>query len=222
MSSLNPYFTFNYVQPEEYRFSHDSVFLARKAFELHSGNLKEAIGLDLCAGCGIVGLDFLYHWKVAGRPLAGKFDFLEVQNIYRGYFDQNVKSFGADLLSVNFLNQNYDVLKSESYKARYNIILSNPPYFRPEQGILSPSEFKNRCRFFIDSDFKNLIEAINNSLRPEGVAYLLLRDLKDHGHDPLAEARTILSGHRSISVVADIRGTPLALIGPVSDLKLFN
>lgn len=212
MNSINPYFTFNYAQPEEYHFSHDSVFLARQVFELYFENLQESTALDLCAGCGIVGLDFLYHCKSAGKLMPAKFDFLEVQNIYREYFEQNLRSFGASLPSVNFLNQNYEILKSESYQARYDLILSNPPYFRVNQGILSPSEFKNRCRFFIDSDFKNLIEAINNALKPQGSAYILLRDLQNHGVNPLNEARKILGEDRSISVVADIRGTPLVLI----------
>lgn len=212
MSSQNPHFTFNYVQPEEYRFSHDSVFLARKVFELFPGNLQDAIALDLCAGCGIVGLDFLYHCKTVGRDLPAHFDFLEVQNTYREYFEQNSQRFGDDLPPVNFLNENYEILKSEIFQNRYDLILSNPPYFRVNQGILSPSEFKNRCRFFIDSDFQNLIEAIHKTLKPEGSAYILLKDLLHHGVSPLEEAKKILGKERTISIVADIRGTPLAII----------
>jgi tRNA1Val (adenine37-N6)-methyltransferase len=212
MNSINPYFTFNYAQPEEYHFSHDSVFLARKVFELLPKNLEGSAGLDLCSGCGIVGLVFLYHYKSAALPMPAVFDFLEVQNIYRTYFEENVRSFGADLPTVNFLNQNYDTLKSKEFQHKYDFILSNPPYFRMNQGILSPSEFKNRCRFFIDSDFKSLIEGINNCLKPQGSAFILLRDLKKHGVDTLSEAQMILAGERSVSVIADIRGTPLVLI----------
>lgn len=212
MNSKNPHFTFNYVQPAEYHFSHDSVFLARQVFEFYPVDLQDARGLDLCSGCGIVGLDFLYHCKTAKRALPSQFDFLEVQNIYQKYFEENCQRFGPDLPTVNFLNKNYEILKSEVYRAHYDVILSNPPYFRVNQGILSPSEFKNRCRFFIDSDFKNLIEAIRNALKPEGRAFILLRDLKHHGASPLDEARKILADERTISIVGNIRGTPLALI----------
>lgn len=212
MSSINSNFTFNYVQPEEYRFSHDSVFLARQVFELFHHDLNEISGLDLCSGCGVVGLDFLFHCKTSGRGMPKKFDFLEVQNVYREYFEKNLLSFGDELPSVNFINDNYEVLKTDVFKARYDLILSNPPYFRVDQGMLSPSEFKNRCRFFIDSDFKNLIEAIDNALTPNGSAYVLLRDLKAHGVNPLEEAQKILADRRLISLVADIRGTPLVLI----------
>ncbi|UXR66032.1 RsmD family RNA methyltransferase [Bdellovibrio bacteriovorus] len=212
MSSINPHFTFNYVQPEEYRFSHDSVFLAREVFELLEGSLTPARALDLCSGCGIIGLDFLFHCRQAGRPLPAQFDFLEVQSVYQTYFAENLKSFGAGLPSVSFINQNYEVLKSPDMQGRYDLILSNPPYFRLNQGKMSPSEFKNRCRFFIDSDFKNLIEAIDNALSPQGQAYILLRDLQDHGWNPLNEARKILAGRRDIQQVADIRGTPVVRI----------
>ncbi len=210
--SVNHYFTFNYVQPEEYHFSHDSVFLARQVFESFTDDLQNMTALDLCAGCGIVGLDFLFHCKSAGKRMPASFDFLEVQSIYREYFEQNLHGFGSRLPLVNFLNHNYDILKAEYNQYRYDLIMSNPPYFRVNQGILSPSEFKNRCRFFIDSDFKNLIEAIDNTLKPHGSAYILLRDLQNHGVNPLDEARKILGGKRSISVVDDIRGTPLVLI----------
>ena len=62
MSSINNFFTFNYQQPNEYHFSHDSVFLARKAFEYVQSNYTSYDQvLDLCAGCGVVGLDFFFH-----------------------------------------------------------------------------------------------------------------------------------------------------------------
>lgn len=79
MASINSHFTFNYSQPEEYRLSHDSVFLAREIFEqLSALDLAGKRGLDVCAGCGIVGLDFLFHRRAAGQSVPEIFDFLEV------------------------------------------------------------------------------------------------------------------------------------------------
>src|SRR5690606_6729548 len=115
MNSLNPHFTFNYAQPEEYRFSHDSVFLARKVFEHFPHSLEGTKGLDLCSGCGIVGLDFLYHLKSEMKSLPESFDFMEIQEIYKDYFAQNLQNFGPGLPEVKFVNANYDELKSKKY-----------------------------------------------------------------------------------------------------------
>lgn len=216
MSSVNPFYTFNYSQPEEYRFSHDSVFLARKAFETLDpaiiGTLK---GLDLCAGCGIIGLDFIFHCQKELQKSPLSFDFLEVQERYREHFNTNAKKIQTTQTTLQFLNFNYAALLSENYHSHYDLILCNPPYFRPGQGKLSPSEFKNRCRFFIDSDFKTLLRAIAHSLSPRGQAFLLLRSLDDHGFDALAEAREVLSGLGTVvEPWADIRGTQAVRITP--------
>jgi tRNA1Val (adenine37-N6)-methyltransferase len=216
MSSLNLHYTFQYIQPEEYRFSHDSVFLARKVFEINQADLGGFRGLDLCSGCGIVGLDFLFHCKTNSRAMPESFDFIEVQDVYEKYFNENKKAFGSGLPTVHFLIWNYEKLKEDKSRERYDLIICNPPYFRPDQGSLSPSEFKNRCRFFIDSDFRGLLEGIGNSLKPKGSAYVLLRDLKAHGADTLEEAKKILSSNH-IEVVADIRGTSLIKISGTAD-----
>lgn len=62
VSSINKYPTFHYSQPSDYHFSHDSVFLAREIFERHSDQLAKGNVqiLDLCAGCGIVGMIYYF------------------------------------------------------------------------------------------------------------------------------------------------------------------
>lgn len=212
MSSINPHFTFTYSQPEEYRFCHDSVFLARTVFEVHPQEKKVLKALDLCSGVGIIGLDYLFHLRFSNREMPHFFDFLEVQNSYRSFFGENVKQLGEIRSELRFLNQNYEVLLNKEYEAQYDLILCNPPYFRLGLGMLSPSEFKNRCRFFIDSDFKTLFQAIHSSMKPDGHAYVLLRDLKENGIDTFKEAESMLRGKRTIEMIANIRGTPLVLI----------
>lgn len=177
MSSINPYFTIQYQQPDEYRFSHDSVFLARRVFEiLRDESVKFSHILDLCAGCGVVALDFLFHWQAAQLNLPGKTDFLEVQSIYQKYFAHNVAQI-PKMNSFEFLNLNYDqVFNQPKLKKQYDLILCNPPYFKVEAGLLSPSDFKNRCRFFIDSNFIELVRAIQYLLSPSGRAYVLIKD----------------------------------------------
>lgn len=186
MSSINPHFTQSYSQPEEYHFSHDSVFLSRKVFEIiRDRNLAPQRALDLCAGCGVIGLDLMFHLLKDTKPVPEEFDFVEVQEIYEDHFQKNVSTLLTNLpasTQFNFLNQNYAELRHNiKYKDRYDLILCNPPYFRVGQGKMSPSEFKNRCRFFIDSDFSELIRAIEYTLSPTGKAFILIKSLEKHG-----------------------------------------
>lgn len=221
MSSVNRYPTFEYSQPEEYRFSHDSVFLARKVYELFKDkDLSSLQGLDLCAGCGVIGLDFLYHcWHETGQTVKS-FDFIEVQAVYKDHFLKNCETLNTPETTLNFINANYQSLLGSTFTKKYDLILCNPPYFQVGQGKLSPSEFKNRCRFFIDSDFKNLMSFIAQSLAPGGKAYILLRDLGDHGINYQDEVRKMLHSEIQVINLGDIRGTDLICLStPPSDLK---
>lgn len=210
MVSLNPHFTFQYSQPEDYHFSHDSVFLARRSFEiLAQQGFVGNQALDLCAGCGIVGLDFLVHCERAQMPLVQSFDFLEVQDVYLPHFQENLLRADISQTKTEFIVGSYADLQER--KEKYDLIVSNPPYFRVGQGKMSPSEFKNRCRFFIDSDFKTLLESMAETLKDHGQAFFLLRDLSDHGFHAQAEAEKILSGRGSLLRLGDIRGTSFML-----------
>lgn len=210
MSSINPHFTFKYTQPEDYRFSHDSVFLARRVFEEYADKDTSSLkGLDLCAGCGIIGLDFLFHLNKEKNKAFSSFDFLEVQEVYAPYFQENAQHLKATSTQLNFIQKNYAELFLPEQANSYDLILSNPPYFHLNQGKLSPSEFKNRCRFFIDSDFATLFKGIENALQPQGHAYVLIRNQTEHGWDALQEAKDILSKNITCTVLDDIRGTDL-------------
>lgn len=208
MSSVNMHYTFHYSQPDEYRLSHDSVFFARQVFEhMKNTDLSNLSALDLCAGAGVVGMDFLFHRRSAGETVPKVFDFLEIQEIYRNHFTENIKRLGEVTSQLNFVLRNYNDLQTHEFKDHYDLILSAPPYFLPGHGKLSPSEFKNRCRFFIDSDLKNLLLGIQYSLKKSGSAYLLLRDLPEHNWNVIQEAEMICSPKMELSVLGDIRGT---------------
>ena len=184
MTSINHFFTMNYDQPSGYHFSHDSVFFARKVFELVvSQKLPTTHILDLCSGCGIIGLDFLFHLTKNKLEIPRQADFVEVQDIYIPYFERNVNRLDCST-SCHFLNLNYiDLQEDLSLKNKYDLIVCNPPYFRKELGRLSPSEFKNRCRFYLDADFQNLFQSIKYVLSETGTAYVLIKSLKKHGID---------------------------------------
>jgi tRNA1(Val) A37 N6-methylase TrmN6 len=208
----NTQFTFNYFQPDEYRFSLDSVFLAQKVASLikDNSNLSHWRTLDLCAGCGIIGLELSLH-----SPQLKKIDFLEVQESYREYFEKNVKMIYPQFSDSEFpfLNWNYQTLLNlEHFENAYDLIVSNPPYFFQNEGLLSPSQFKNRCRFFLDSDFETLIKAVLFVLKPNAIAYLLVRTGTEHGRTPLNDIKKILLDRGVAEVIDNIRGTDIIAI----------
>lgn len=203
-------FTYNYKQPDEYHFSLDSIQLAQfVATQLNTGSdLGSLRVLDLCAGCGVIGMELSWH-----HPTIRHIDFVEVQDIYTEYFYQNLTHINRPELQFRWHLLNYDELHQPNWKNKFDLIISNPPYFQPGHGTLSPSEFKNRCRFFLDSSFENYIRALENSLTNKGKAYFLLRPLTHHGFDLIAEMHHALrEPSTTIKKVARIRGTDIILL----------
>lgn len=203
-------FTYQYQQPDEYHFSLDSIQLADfVANELKShSDLNSMRVLDLCAGCGVIGIQLSWHLRALKQ-----IDFVEVQEIYSNYFHQNVAIVNRSELELHWHLLNYDALLDVSWKNKYDLIISNPPYFLPEHGMLSPSKFKNHCRFFLDSSFENFILAMMNSLASRGKAYFLLRPLLQHGYDMLSKIRALLQDTTIvIEKVGSIRGTDVVCL----------
>lgn len=222
MSDRNPAipFTYKYSQPEEYHFSVDSIEMAWEVAEYLKSRIAEDNlvkkqspadylknkmrwwkTLDLCAGCGVIGFDLNFH-------LSGirNIDFVDVQPIYAEHFQKNLELIQNEG-EFQFIQKNYEDLLNSGFQEKYHLIVCNPPYFKIEQGKLSPSDFKNRCRFYIDSTFEKLIAAIEYSLHPEGEAFLLLRELEDHGMNMLEELRTLCRGKIQVENLTMVRGT---------------
>lgn len=189
--------------------------MARQAFELTAKrDLTSSKILDLCAGCGIVGLDFLFHRHKAGLTQPLSTDFVEVQEVYKTHFNQNTNEFKKIIGTQPYLqliNTNYENLQQPEYKDRYDLVLCNPPYFRLGQGALSPSEFKNRCRFFIDSDFKQLLASLEACTALGAEVYILLNSLSEHGIDLETEIRQFAPRFKS-EKIGLIRSTDFWLL----------
>ena len=202
-------FTYDYSQPKAYRFSLDSVYLAKVVAEVIPplADFSDFQVLDLCSGCGVIGMELHFH-----RPHLRSITFVEVQNEYKSHFETNLKTIEKfhpeQKLNFQLFEINYNqMLKTSRFAEFFDLIVCNPPYFFKDEGLLSPSEFKNRCRFFLDSDFSTLFETIIYALKPQAQAFVLVRKGTEHGRDPLKEIELILGARATVEPFQEIRGT---------------
>lgn len=209
-------FTYQYAQPEQYHFSLDSVDLPLKVARLLEGrDLQAWRVLDLCSGCGVVGFEFHFY-----QPNISQLHFLEVQKTsYEEAFQKNlemVKAKQASSTEFQIHWKNYEAFLDPAHESSFDLLFANPPYFQKDQGKLSPSDFKNRCRFFLDSDFETMIDVILHVLRPGSSAYILLRPLVEHKKN-LFDLLVRHLAHRGHAQVLDlIRGTQMVQIEKAS------
>jgi tRNA1(Val) A37 N6-methylase TrmN6 len=202
-------FTYRYAQPDAYHFCQDSVlfplFVANRVRPRSDSALS---ALDLCAGCGVIGFELAHH-----LPAVATCDFVEIQDVFRSYFESNLEITKRSASDFRFLQTNYETLLTPEYAGRYDLIVTNPPYFFPNEGKLSPSEVKNRCRFFLDSDLQTLLRVVLHALKSQGEAYLLAKPGAKHGRDSIAEISTYVATlGATCEIVADIRGTYALLL----------
>lgn len=204
-----PRFTSDYSQPPSYRFSLDSILLAKAAVRDFQGRAwpREARVLDLCAGAGVVGLEFAHL-----ETRAKHFDFVEIQNEYRPHFEQNLQKAQSLQIQARGHFTNHTAIRHSDFAGVFDLVLCNPPYFEPGHGPLPPDSLKARSRFFIDASFRDLLETLMFVMKPGGWAYVLTRDQKDHGDDRTRELTRILSGRAELHATEDLRGTSLQIL----------
>jgi tRNA1Val (adenine37-N6)-methyltransferase len=216
MKKLVP-FTYQYSQPEDYHFCQDSVIAPQLiAEDLAKSRKPPERLLDVCAGCGVFALELQYH-----LPEISRIHFLEIQSVFEPHLHKNVELVNARRKENNQKQIegalhafSFARLVEPQFEAHYDLIIANPPYFVPDEASLAENEIKRRARFFIDGSLAELIQGIQNALKPEGSAYLLVKSGEKHGSDRLQEIKTV-AWNRPVETIADVRGTDLVRIGPV-------
>lgn len=200
-------FTLSYHQPLEYQFSLDSVELAKRVADQYRTHphLSSLRFLDLCSGCGVIGLEIYYYLREIK-----KMDFVEVQKVYLEFFEKNLNLFDPRP-DFRFINENYQTF-GKQVKDQYDVIVCNPPYFFAGEGVLSPSDFKNRCRFYLDASFRELIENLTQLLVPGGEAFVLINKGEAYGKNRLLEAKSFLTSEFEFTILEKIRITDLVKI----------
>lgn len=204
-------FTYRYSQPDEYRYSLDSIeFMWRLGMVLNKESKTAGLHvLDLCAGCGVLGFE-LNFWL---REKISSLTFVEVQKEYAAHLQNNRRITQTHDKDVTISNVNFRDLPSlKNFRQAFDLIVCNPPYFREQTASLGKSTFRNRCHFLIDGSFAELCAAIFYCLAENGEAYVLLKDLTAQGVDQLAELRAHADENFTAEVMGIVRGTPVVRI----------
>ncbi|MBS1985856.1 MAG: methyltransferase [Bdellovibrionales bacterium] len=197
-------FTYKYAQPREYHFCLDSIIFAyflslQLPAEAPTADFR---ALDLCAGCGVVGLELAYY-----RRWIEHFDFLEVQSVFRDSFAENLRITGHEHQDYRFIESHLNHLHKDFFRARYDLIVANPPYFFPQEGVTPSGEVRQRARFFLDAQPSDLFLAIAAALKPQGRAFVLFRPGDPHGRGNEATLNALVPADCRWKIAADIRGT---------------
>ena len=156
-----------YSQPTFYKFSEDSTQLAAYASKLYQDNMKDLSILDLCSGCGVIGIEFCQD-----NPNVKKLCLIEPQEDYKIHIEKNLELLDSSI-ETEVLIKPFDRC---DFPKRFDLILSNPPYFLLGSGREPEDERKLKCHFISREDFKVLMVLAKNLLNKNGIFLFLGRE----------------------------------------------
>lgn len=153
----------DYVQPDFYRFSVDSLKLVNWVSALVQ--TAEHI-LDLGAGSGVIGIELSNFLKVS------ELTFLEAQKEFLPFLKENIQKqlkrrIPAEIIHTSFGNW--------QPKKKYDLIVCNPPYYLPGHGEINKDSRKHIARAFVIDDWTILLLKIDMALTSSGRAFMVIK-----------------------------------------------
>ena len=156
------------VQPRRgYRFSLDSLLLA------HFIDRKSSETLDLCAGCGIVGLLLLYTKRC--------------ETVTAVEIDAHLAQLAEKNADLNGLSEKYVVSKKDyrrfsppSSGRGFELVIANPPYFPAGSGRLNPDDAEAQGRHEKHGRLDDLLAKASQCMTPKGRLALVLPAFRLH------------------------------------------
>ncbi len=169
----------NYVQPEFYHFSRDSVLLVDCAIDYINKKLSynnKIIDLvDICSGCGIVGLEFFSKWNQKENMTLS---FIEKNKKFEPFLLKNCENYNVKTYNAFFMEISGFKLQKKS------LILSNPPYYIDGQGRAPSDEDKENCHFWCLEEFHSWKNILIRNLSLNGISIFSYR-FNGYGLDEL-------------------------------------
>ena len=181
----------DYKQPTFYHFSRDSIELVDYLCDRFKdkGALKV---LDLCAGSGIVGIEFCLKYQ---QIL--KITFLEKQIEFLKDLEFNIQNFIPNKLS-QILNKDFQDFSTEEL---FDLVICNPPFYLEGSARVSASNEKNICHFMSEKEMIFLFDLFE-SLKSKGAEVWFL------GRPDLSYIKKIMNEGR-IKLVEDLGKTAI-------------
>ncbi len=152
-----------YQDTEKYRFTSDSVHLARFVKAKKGENVA-----DFCAGSGVVGLHFF-------AENAG------VSHVTLFEADEDLAAMSAATVALNKLENAFTVERCRvqeiggAYTEAFSLILCNPPYERSAGGFSKADEALAPCRRELSLSLEELLDSAKRCLKFGGRLAVILR-----------------------------------------------
>ena len=139
-----------------YRFSLDAVLLAG-----HTGPLGNERLLDLGTGCGIIPLILTYrnpNITAYGIEIQQDLAELAISNVIANHMQNRITVMQQDLRDI----------KPVMTGGPMDLIVCNPPYYKPNTGRLNPDAQRAIARHELRVDLADLLLAVRRMLRTSG------------------------------------------------------
>lgn len=127
--------------------------------------------LDLGTGTGII--PFILRLCFS----AGSFTGIDIQESLIFTAEQNVLHNHLD--RIRFICDNISNIHHYPFKELFDIVVSNPPYFRKDQGKMSPEMQKAISRHEIFGGMSDFLKALKFALHKNGTAFLLYPEFRE-------------------------------------------
>lgn len=155
----------DYKQPGFYHFSEDSIELAKYAHKILKLN-KSLTVLDLGCGCGVVGIEFCNLQKNTREIV-----FVEKQKEFIPYLEYNIENL---LMGTKYKIIDKNILNL-SITNKFDLIISNPPYYINGSGREAKCENKKQCHFFTEREMTSFLTTMKTLKNENGIALFTAR-----------------------------------------------
>lgn len=149
---------------EWFCFGIDSVMLAN----FSRNEKKQSKILDLGTGTGIIAI--LLSQKIENSQITA----IEIQKEVADMAERSVKLNDLEK-SITIINDDIKNISRKLGQAKFDVVVTNPPYKKRESGIINKNDVKTISRHETTADLEDFIRVANEELKSQGTFYMINR-----------------------------------------------